>query len=97
MCLADACNADTVSAARFGHQEAHGSEPETVRVGFALLWKGTFTVHSNHPVKFESGSHQKSMVLGVSDLPVSATVGWPRLQDNIHTFEFVGQSSESYY
>jgi hypothetical protein len=74
--------------------------PQTVKVGGASLYKGTFTVQSTtHPLKFTRGHHQYSIFIGPPPMPkdVKLAEGLPKLGDAVHMFDFVADSQPSYY
>jgi hypothetical protein len=75
-------------------------KPQTVKVGSASLYKGTFTVQSTtHPLKYTRGHHQYSIFIRSKpeDTDVKLADGLPRLGDAVHMFDFVADSQPSYY
>lgn len=78
-----------------------GSEQEMVPVGPFFLYRGTFTVHASHPLKFTSGFHQFSYAAGYhshdhGEMPtlIKDAAGLDRLGDKVHKFTFVAEGAK---
>lgn len=76
------------------------SNEETVDVGTAQLYIGSFTIHGPHPLKYSTGQHQYSLFVpgysGIAPAYISETEGFRRLPDGVHQFDFIRQTKAEY-
>jgi hypothetical protein len=84
-----------LESGREGKGKESGPGSEVVPAGKAMVLHGTFTVHANHPLEFESGTHQFSMFKGpTTDVKLEDAQGCARLGDGVHKLAFVSDHPE---
>lgn len=70
--------------------------PKEVPVGGAMVYDGTFTVSGTHANKWKEGRFQYSWVVETENKPLSETLDYPRLGNDVYKLEFVGGSRGHY-
>jgi hypothetical protein len=85
--------ADLKAAVQYNTQ---GTEQEIMMVPVrSFLYRGTFTVHASHELKYTSGSHQFSIAAGKEEpTPINEAAAYERLGNQIHKFDFVAEGAK---